>query len=131
MPPPAVGLPSLHEGNSFMSKKNPRSSDDIVAIEGLMQDLETRLRRLNSKAKTEVSGVSEDISDFVTQALARIAQQVRDSAQTATHSIADEATEAGTHALKKIWDEMERRPLATLALAAGIGYLLGLIGRRD
>lgn len=114
-----------------MTRKNHRSSDDIVAIEELMHDLETRLRRLNSKAKTEVSGASGDISEFVTQALARIAEQVRDGTQTATHSLADEAAQVGTDALKKIWEELERRPLATLALAAGVGYLLGLIGRRD
>lgn len=114
-----------------MAKKNHHSSDDIVAIEELMLDLETRLRRLNSKAKTEASGATGDISDFVTQALARIAQQVRDGAETATHSIADEAAQVGTDALKKVWDELERRPLVTLALAAGLGYVLGLMGRRD
>ncbi len=113
-----------------MSRKNHRSSDDIVAIEELMHDLETRLHRLNSKAKTEVSGASGDIGEFVTQALARIAQQARDSVRTATHSIADEATQVGTDALKKIWDEIERRPLATLALAAAAGYLVGIISRR-
>lgn len=114
-----------------MSKKNQRSSDEIAAIEELMQDLETRLRRLNSKAKTEVSGASSDIGEFVTQALGRITQQVRNSAQTATDSIADEATQMGTDALKKIWAEIERRPLATLALAAAAGYLVGIIGRRN
>ena len=113
-----------------MTRKNNRSSDDVVAIEELMHDLETRLRRLNAKTKTEVSGASGDISEFVSQALARIAKQAHDSAQTATRSIAEEATEAGTDSLKKIWDELERRPLATLALAAVIGYLIGLVGRR-
>jgi len=101
-----------------MSRKNHRSSDDIVAIEELMQDLETRLRRLNSKAKSEVSGASG-------------AEQVRESAQAASHSIADEATQAGTDALKKIWNEMERHPFAALAAAAAVGYMLGLVGRRD
>lgn len=114
-----------------MSRKTNRSSDDIVAIEELMQDLETRLRRLNSKAKSEVSGASGDISEFVTQSLGRIAEQVRDSAQTASHSIADEATQAGTDALKKIWNELEQRPFAALAVAAAVGYVLGLVGRRD
>ncbi len=114
-----------------MRKKNHRSSDDIVAIEELMQDLETRLQRLNSKAKSEVSGASGDISEFVTQALGRIAEQARESAQTASHSIADEATQAGTDALKKIWNQMERHPFAALAVAAAVGYVLGLVGRHD
>jgi ElaB/YqjD/DUF883 family membrane-anchored ribosome-binding protein len=113
------------------TRKSTRSSDEIVAIEELMQDLETRLRRLNSKTKSEASGASGDISDFVTEALAGIAERLKDGAESVTHSITDEAARVGTDAMKKIWDEMEHRPLATLAIAAGIGYLLGLLGRRD
>jgi ElaB/YqjD/DUF883 family membrane-anchored ribosome-binding protein len=108
-----------------------RSSDDIVAIEELMQDLETRLRRLNGKAKSETSGASGDVSDFVSEALAGIAARLRNGAENVTHSITDEAARVGTDAVKKIWDEMEQRPLVTLAIAAGVGYLLGLMGRRD
>src|SRR5688572_18833596 len=114
-----------------MARKTPRSSDDIVAVEELMHDLEERLRRLNSKATAEATGASGDIGDFVSQTLSRIAEQVRDRANAATESIANEATEAGTDLLGKIWDELERRPLATLALAAAAGYLLGLVGRTD
>lgn len=111
-----------------MAKKSSASGDDIVAIEELMQDLETRLRRLN-KTKAEVSGAPSDASEFVTEALAGIAERVRDSAL--TNSLTKDAAQTGSDALKKLWAEIERRPLATLAVAAGIGYLLGLIGRRD
>ncbi len=114
-----------------MTRKNSRSSDDVVAIEELMQDLETRLRRLNTKAKSEVSGASGDVSEFVSEALAGIASRLRNGAENVTQSITDEASRVGSDAFKKVWDEMEHRPLATLAIAAGIGYLLGLMGRRD
>ena len=114
-----------------MARKAKTSTDDIAAVEGLMQDLESRLRRLNSKAKDETAGGADDIADFVSQTLGRIAAQVRDTAGAATDRLTDEATEAGTDMIKKIWHEMERRPMTTLALAAGAGYLLGLIGRQD
>ncbi len=114
-----------------MPRKSSRSSDDVVAIEELMQDLETRLRRLNTKAKTEASGASGDVGEFVSEALASISSRLRDNAESVTQSITEEASRVGSDALKKVWDEMEQRPLATLAIAAGIGYLLGLIGRRD
>jgi ElaB/YqjD/DUF883 family membrane-anchored ribosome-binding protein len=114
-----------------MTTRKSSRSDDIVAIEELMQDLEARLRRLNGKAKTETSGATGDISDFVTDALAGITERLRNGAESVTHSITDEAARVGSDAVKKIWDEMEQRPLATLAIAAGIGYLLGLMGRRD
>jgi ElaB/YqjD/DUF883 family membrane-anchored ribosome-binding protein len=113
-----------------MAKKSKASSDDIAAVEELMQDLETRLRRLNTNAKSLPDGPDE-ISDFVAQTLARIAAQVRDTADAATDSLAEEATRASSDILNRIWEEMERRPLTTLAIAAAAGYLLGLIGKRD
>jgi ElaB/YqjD/DUF883 family membrane-anchored ribosome-binding protein len=96
-----------------------------------MHDLETRLRRLNTKAKAETMAAPVDVSEFVNNALASIAERLRDGAETVTHSVTDEAARLGTDTIKKIWNEIEQRPLATLAVAAGIGYLLGLLGRRE
>ncbi len=114
-----------------MARKTKTSTDDFAAVEELMQDLESRLRRINTKAKAETSGGADDIAEFVSQTLARIAAQVRDTADAATGRLAGEATEAGTDMVKKIWREMEHRPMTTLALAAAAGYLLGLVGRQD
>jgi ElaB/YqjD/DUF883 family membrane-anchored ribosome-binding protein len=120
----------LQEGKG-MAKKTKTQTDDIAAVEELMQDLESRLRRLNAKSKPEVDGGADDITDFVSQTLARIAAQVRDTAETATDTLASEATEASSDLIKRIWQEMERRPLLTLALAAAGGYLLGMISKQD
>jgi ElaB/YqjD/DUF883 family membrane-anchored ribosome-binding protein len=114
-----------------MARKSKTSTNDITAVEELMQDLESRLQRLNTKTKGEASGGTDDIADFVSQTLARIASQVRDTADAATDKLASDATEASTDIIKKIWQEMERRPMMTLALAAAAGYLLGLIARQD
>ena len=113
-----------------MPRKTKASSRDVAAVEELMQDLETRLRRINSRAQEDTDG-SEDVSDFVGQTLARIASQVRVTTDAATDTLTDEATRASTDFLKKIWDEMQRRPITTLALAAAAGYVLGLIGKPD
>jgi hypothetical protein len=119
--------------NTRSSDDNNRSSDDIAAIEGLMGDLETRLRRLNTKAQTEDPGASGDIRQFVTEALASIAAGLREGegADGATPSVTGDAARIGGDAIKKIWNELEQRPLVTLAVAVGLGYLVGLIGRRD
>ena len=114
-----------------MARKSKAPADDIAAVEELMQDLESRLRRLNTKAKADEAGGADDIAGFVSQTLSRIASQVRDTASDATDTLADEATEASTDIIEKIWAEMERRPMTTLALAAAAGYLLGLIGKQD
>jgi ElaB/YqjD/DUF883 family membrane-anchored ribosome-binding protein len=116
-----------------MTKKSKAQTDDIAAVEELMQDLESRLRRLNANAKpdADAAGGVDAITDFVSQTLARIAAQVHDTAGTATDTLASEATEASSDLIKRIWQEMERRPLLTLALAAAGGYLLGLISKQD
>lgn len=114
-----------------MPKKSSRARGGIDMIDNLMQDLEARLRRVNSKTKTEMSDASGDITEFVSDALAEIGNRVRKGAQNITENAADEAAGATNDTIKKIWEEVEQRPLLTLALAAGIGYLLGVIARRE
>lgn len=116
-------------GATVMSRKD-QAFAEISAIKELIGDLETRLNRLNSAAKKESAGASDDISEFVSQALKRIGDLVRESAQNATRSVAEEAALVGGDAVKKLRNELEQRPITALAVAAGIGYLFGLIGRR-
>jgi len=106
------------------------AADEIAAIEDLMADLEKRLSRLSGVARREVSGASSDVGDFVSEALSRITDRVRQTAAEATSSVADEAARFGTDAFKKLTDEVEQRPLIMLAVAAGIGFLAGLANRR-
>ena len=115
-----------------MSARTAKSvaADEIAAIEDLMEDLEKRLRRLSTTAKTVASGASSDVGDFVSEALSGIMERVRDSASGVSKSVADEATKIGADAFKKITDEVEHRPLLMLGIAAGIGFLAGLANRR-
>jgi ElaB/YqjD/DUF883 family membrane-anchored ribosome-binding protein len=106
------------------------AADEIAAIEELMGDLEKRLRRLSGTARREVSGASSEVGDFVTEALDRIMNRVRDSAANVTHSVADEATRFGTSAFKKLTDEVENRPVVMLGVAAGLGFLVGMSSHR-
>lgn len=106
------------------------TAEEIAAIEELMRDLETRLRRLSGSARREASGASGDVSDFVSEALSNIMNRVRESASGVTQSVADEASRFGTDAFKKLTNEVEHRPLVMLAVAAGIGFLAGLANRR-
>ncbi|MEI7805855.1 MAG: hypothetical protein WCI56_11040 [Hyphomicrobiales bacterium] len=111
------------------SKVAASTADEIAAIEDLMSDLEKRLRRLNGNAKREISGASSDINEFVNDALSGIMKRVRDGSSTVAESVADEATKMGGDALKRIVDEVEHRPMAMLAVAAGIGFLFGITRR--
>jgi ElaB/YqjD/DUF883 family membrane-anchored ribosome-binding protein len=100
-------------------------SDEIARIETLIEDLEKRLRRLNDSVKTEASGASSDINDFVSEALAGIMARVRESAGEITDRVADKAMKAGSSAYRKVGEEIDAYPLTALAIAAGIGFLLG------
>jgi hypothetical protein len=82
----------------------------VTAIEELVSDLEQRLRRLTGSAKREASGASDDIGEFVSDALDHIKSRVRESAAGLSQSVTDEARRFSGDAYRK---------------AAGIGFLAG------
>jgi ElaB/YqjD/DUF883 family membrane-anchored ribosome-binding protein len=98
---------------------------EIARIEGLIDDLEKRLHRLNNSAHREAAGASDDVGQFVGDAVDRIIGEARDRANEFTEHAADRASKASLNAYKRVIDEVENYPLATVAVAAGIGFLLG------
>jgi ElaB/YqjD/DUF883 family membrane-anchored ribosome-binding protein len=111
------------------SKSATSTADEIAAIKDLMSDLETRLHRLGGSTKKEVAGGAGEISDFVNDALAGIMERVRDGTQSISESVADRASNLSGDALKKVVAEVEHRPLTMLAIATGIGFLIGVSKR--
>lgn len=107
------------------------TAEEVAAIEELVSDLEKRLRRLSGSAKREASGASDDIGEFVSDALDRIMSRVRESAAGVSQSVTDEAKRFSGDAFRKLTDEVENRPLLMLGIAAGIGFLAGLANRRS
>jgi len=106
------------------------SRNDMAAIQELMHELETRLRRLNSAAKQEASGVTAEVNGLVNDALSNMAEKLRERTQSLADSATDDAVRMGGQALKQLGRGIERHPVATLALAAGIGFLVGMTGNR-
>ncbi len=107
------------------------AQDEIVAIRDLVSDLEDRLRNLNSQVRSEASSATTDINRFVNEALSGITDRVREGAHNVTQSVAEEASRSGTDVIRRIGDEIETRPFITLAIAAGIGFILGIANRRS
>lgn len=145
--------------NGSASRNGYNTSAELNEINALIGDLEARLTRLNRVAAREGSSAAaaagtaaSHLSDAVIEALAGMTERVRqsasvvgnefsgrmrDGAQEMTERLsdgartaADEAFRVGGDAFRRIADEAERRPLMTLAIAAGVGYLAGLAGRR-
>jgi ElaB/YqjD/DUF883 family membrane-anchored ribosome-binding protein len=113
-----------------MPKRSKSSkAAEIARIEGLIDDLENRLRRLNNSAHDEAAGASDDIHQFIGDAVEGMIDRVRDRANSFTELAANSASKTGIDAYKRVIDEAEQYPLATLAVAAGIGFLLGAARR--
>jgi ElaB/YqjD/DUF883 family membrane-anchored ribosome-binding protein len=114
----------------IMARKTRTVSEDITEIEreiaGLMTDLESRIGRLNSLSRKGASNAASEAGDYVSETLSETAQRLRNGA----HAVTDEASRLGSDALRRVEEEVEQRPLLTLAIAAGIGFLAGMAGRR-
>ena len=105
-------------------------AEDIVSIEReigqLMHDIEARIGKLQALAKRSARDAAEGATEFVSDSVAGAADSVRNGA----NAVSDEAGRMAGDAIRRIEDEVGQRPLLTLAIAAGIGFLAGMAGRR-
>jgi ElaB/YqjD/DUF883 family membrane-anchored ribosome-binding protein len=117
-------------GTSTANGNGHTVSEDIANIEHeigqLMHDIEARVGRLQALAKRSAKDAADNASEFVSDTVSDAADRMRNGA----HSVSDEASRLSGDAIKRIEDEIGQRPLLTLAIAAGIGFLAGMAGRR-
>jgi ElaB/YqjD/DUF883 family membrane-anchored ribosome-binding protein len=103
--------------------RNPTSR--IAELIGNLRDLETRFRRLDPR---DARRASADVADSVGSALEDIAGRFRNGAASAASEaarIGQRANAAGQESYAFLKSEVEAHPLAVLAVAAGIGILIG------
>ncbi len=103
---------------------------EVAEIQQLLRQLEGRLEQLTSTAATEARTASSAIPDIITEALTALAERFRDTIHDKARDVGEEAARVGTDAWKKIEKDIGARPLVVLAVAAGIGFLVGLFGRK-
>jgi ElaB/YqjD/DUF883 family membrane-anchored ribosome-binding protein len=103
--------------------RNPTSS--VAEIMRSLRDLETSIRRLDPRDATRVS---VDVADSIGTALEDITDRFRNGAG----YVAREAARMGRHAnvagrdsYRFLKREVDAHPFAVLAVAAGIGILIG------
>jgi len=117
-------------GTSQANGNGHTVTEDIASIEHeigqLMHDIEARVGRLQALAKRSAKDAADNASEFVSDTVSDAADRMRNGA----HSVSDEAARLSGDAIKRIEDEIGQRPLLTLAIAAGIGFLAGMAGRR-
>ena len=109
-------------------------SGDVNAMQAeirhLASDLQDRLARLNTisrkGAAMPATGVQDFIADTLDSSTSSAVSQLTERIQEKVGDFTDEATRMSNKAIKRVSREIDRRPLLTLAIAAGVGYLAGM-----
>jgi ElaB/YqjD/DUF883 family membrane-anchored ribosome-binding protein len=110
-------------------------ADDVSAmraeIDDMIASLEQRINRLNQLTKQGAAHATEGASDVVLNAISGLTGQMAGRMQGNVGAVSDEVAQMGTTALRRIVGEIDKRPLLTLAIAAGIGFIAGLARRPE
>ena len=99
-------------------------------IERRLQALENRLNTTSTNARDSV----ENLGDAIASALTDWADRFRQGANTVgdqSAALGRGAAKFGTVAVNRIADETGRRPLFALAVAVGVGILIGMAARNS
>lgn len=106
-----------------------------------MRRLEKQLDRVSGVAGRTTADMTRSASDFgeaVLSALGEVTDRFRNRARTVGDEAAHFGSEAaragakyGNEALRRLSAEVEHRPLLTLAIAVGVGFLAGMMRRSD
>jgi ElaB/YqjD/DUF883 family membrane-anchored ribosome-binding protein len=116
-----------------------KSAFDISALEGRLHALEDQIDQLGRsagrRASANVSAAGDHIGDAIAAAVTEIVERFRSGRRVAGDEAVRFGNEAakfgakvGNDALQRMVSEVEHRPLVTLAVAIGIGVLIGMAG---
>jgi ElaB/YqjD/DUF883 family membrane-anchored ribosome-binding protein len=98
-------------------------------IEQRLKALEKRLENVGTRASANGRDTAENLGDAIASALSGWADRFRQGASTVgdqSAALGKDAARLGTVALNRIADETGRRPLFALAVAVGVGILIGM-----
>ena len=112
---------------------------NVSAIEGRLRALENELERIGRAAGRHTSAGMSAAGDRVGDAIASAVTEIVDRFRSGRRLAGDEATRFGNKAAKfgakfgndalhRMAGELEHRPLVTLAVAVGVGILIGMAG---
>jgi ElaB/YqjD/DUF883 family membrane-anchored ribosome-binding protein len=104
------------------SQHLPAIAANLREIEGRLRSLERRLQRVGTETSANAALAAEGIGEAVASALGGMADRLRGRAE----SVGTEAAKLGHDALRRLSSEAEDRPLMMIAVALGVGLLIGL-----
>jgi ElaB/YqjD/DUF883 family membrane-anchored ribosome-binding protein len=114
----------------------------VAAIAGHLRAIEKELGVLGKSAGRRASSSASAAGNQIVEAIWPILNEIGDSLRRGQRVAVDEAASLGNEALNRgaqmgndalahVADQARRRPLITLAVAIGIGVLIGAVARRD
>jgi ElaB/YqjD/DUF883 family membrane-anchored ribosome-binding protein len=114
----------------------------VAAIAGHLRAIEKELGVLGKSAGRRASSGVSAAGNQIVEAIWPILNEIGDSLRRGQRVAVDEAASFGNDAVKfgarmgndalgQIADQARRRPLFTLAVAIGVGVLIGAVVRRD
>jgi ElaB/YqjD/DUF883 family membrane-anchored ribosome-binding protein len=109
-------------------------SAEAGEIERRLQALEKRLNIAGARASTNARDTAENLGDAIASALTGWADRFRQGASTVgdqSAALGRDAARLGKVAVNRIADETGRRPLFALAVAIGVGILIGMAARNS
>ena len=107
-------------------------SAEAGEIERRLRALEKRLNVVGARASTNARDTAENLGDAIASALTGWVDRFRQGASTVgdqSAALGRDAARLGTVAVNWIADETGRRPLFALAVAIGVGILIGMAAR--
>ena len=104
------------------AQRFPAISTNLREIDGRLRTLERRLQRLGNETSANAALAAEGIGEAVASVLSGMADRFRGRAT----SVESEAAKLGQNALRRLTDEAENRPIVMIAVALGVGLLVGL-----
>ena len=114
---------------SGSSRFGQLASAQTGEIERRLQTLEKRLNEIGARASTNSRDIVGDLSEVIASALSTWADRFRQGAGTVgdqSAALGKDAARLGTMAMDRIGDETRQRPLVAVAVALGVGVLVGM-----
>jgi ElaB/YqjD/DUF883 family membrane-anchored ribosome-binding protein len=118
---------SAYSGDKYRAAK----SAHIGSMDRQLRSLQKRLERVRGRVSTDAAEGADKFGKAIASMLDEVAERFRDG------SLSDEAAKIGTEAaklsndaLRRLSREIEARPLVALAVAIGVGILVGLVSQR-
>jgi ElaB/YqjD/DUF883 family membrane-anchored ribosome-binding protein len=133
-----AGAEESHMFQHRSSEFDPRVSAIVDHLRAIEKELGAVSRSAGRRASSGVSTAANQIADTLAPILADLTDRFRRGQRVALDeatSFGNEAVRAGARAgndaLDRLADQAKQRPLFTLAVAVGIGVLIGFATRRD